>query len=184
MKIFSFDNSRNRVELNEPEILIVREFKKLFDRDSDKFKTNVFREFTYIWLMRDWNSPYSDYSEQERHKEALEDSELTEKEWLDPDFRAAVRKYEELQESARGLKLIRAAQGMVDKFIDYFNSVDPLERDLQTGKPIFKVKDMMDETKRISDIIEELDALERLYKKQMSKDSDIRGDATPGFRDS
>lgn len=181
MNIFTFDKSRNTVELDAAEILLVDEFKKLWTRD--KTKERVFREFTYIWLMKDWSSFYSDYSEQERHTECMIDSGLTEKEWLDPDFRAAVRKYEEIQESARGLKLIRSAQGMIDKFIDYFNSVDPMERDFQTGKPIFKVKDMMGEVKQISDLVEELATLEELYKTQISKESDIRGDAEPGFLD-
>jgi len=31
---------------------------------------------------------------------------------------------------------------MVDKFIDYFETADPLERDITTGKPIYKVKDI------------------------------------------
>jgi len=31
---------------------------------------------------------------------------------------------------------------MIDKFIDYFNEADPLDRDEQTGKPIYKVKDI------------------------------------------
>jgi len=31
---------------------------------------------------------------------------------------------------------------MVDKFIDYFENADPMERDEVTGKPIYKVKDI------------------------------------------
>lgn len=183
MNIFTFDNTRNAIELDRTEILLTHEFATLWNRDKSKTKDKAFREFTYIWLMKDWESFYSDYDEREKHEACLKDSGLTEQEWLDSDFRAAVRKYEEIQESARGLKLIRSAQRMIDKFIDYFDSVDPQERDFQTGKPIFKVKDMMGEVKQVSDLVEELSALEDLYKKQISKESDIRGDATPGFLD-
>jgi hypothetical protein len=35
---------------------------------------------------------------------------MTEEEWNDPTFRAAARKYRELQESSRALKLIKSAQ--------------------------------------------------------------------------
>lgn len=184
-KLFRFDESRNTVVINEDcELLLIHEFKTLWNRDKTKDKSRVFREFSYIWLMKDWDSYYADDPEQERHLYAMKDSELTEKEWSDPDFRAAVRKYEERLESARGLKLIRSAQSMIDKFIDYFDSVDPMERDFQTGKPIFKIKDQMDEVKRISGMVEELENLENLYKKQISGDKeDIRGDATPGFLD-
>jgi len=47
-----------------------------------------------------------------------------------------------LQESHRSIKILQASQLMVDKFIDYFTNIDPEERDLQTGKPIWKVKDI------------------------------------------
>lgn len=182
-RIFSFNNVSNRVEINEYEILLVREFKKIWERDKSKDKEKAYREFTYMWLMRDWLSPYCDYTDMERHEEAKLDAELTELEWNDPDFRAMVRKYENLQESARPLKLIRAAEGMVDKFIDYFDTVDPNERDELTKKPLYKVKDMMAEVKQISGLIEELEELERLYKRQISAESDVRGDADPGLFD-
>jgi hypothetical protein len=41
--------------------------------------------------------------------------------------------------------MLKAAQNTVDKFIDYFNNVDPEERDPISGKPIFKVKDLIAE---------------------------------------
>jgi hypothetical protein len=41
--------------------------------------------------------------------------------------------------------MLHAAQKTVDKFTDYFENIDPQERDLQTGKPMYKVKDIMAE---------------------------------------
>jgi hypothetical protein len=90
----------------------------------------AFREFTYIWLALDWKSLYSDYDEQERHKLSLEDAGITEEEWNNPEFRAACRKYRDIQESNRSIKMLKAAQKTVDNFIDYFNTiVDLSERD-------------------------------------------------------
>ena len=86
--------------------------------------------------------PEEIYDEQERHSEAIKDAELTDEEFNNPEFRAACRKFREIQESNKSIKLLNAAKAMVDKFIDYFNQADPLERDEQTGKPIFKVKDI------------------------------------------
>jgi hypothetical protein len=54
---------------------------------------------------------------------------MTEEEFNDPDFRAACRKFKELQESNRSIRLLQAAQRMADKFIDYFDFVDPTEID-------------------------------------------------------
>lgn len=191
MKIFLFDNGLNEVVLNEPEVLLIREFAALWTNDRNitkedptgKLKTRAFREFKYIWLMIDWASPYSDYTEQERHQECLKDAELTDKEWADPKFRAACRKYRELQNSSRSLKLIKSAQGIVDKITDYFDSIDLTERDEVTGKPIFKTKDVMTEMQTVSKVVEELKTLEYMYKKEQEAESDVRGGAEVGFMD-
>ena len=82
--IFVYDNSTNKINLNTPEILLVKEFNALLNPERNKCKEDpkgvlglrAFREFTYIWLAICWKSVYADYSEQERHQEALKDSGL------------------------------------------------------------------------------------------------------------
>jgi len=63
MNVFVYDNVNNRIELNEPEILLVTEFRNLLERDKTKEKKRLFREFTYIYLALDWKSPYNQYAE-------------------------------------------------------------------------------------------------------------------------
>ena len=141
----------------------------------------AFREFTYIWLAIDWKSMYADYSEQERHEEALRDANLTEEEFNNPQFRAACRKYRELQESNRAIKLLKAAQTAVDEFIDYFNNLNLQERDINTGKYINKTKDVMAEMSNISKVLEELQTLEALVKKDLTESSNMRGGVQEDF---
>lgn len=187
--IFQYDNVSNRIELNIPEILLVKEFAELMKCERNICKedpkgvygSRAFREFTYIWLAIDWKSIYADYTEQERHREALRDAGITEEEFNNPEFRAACRKYRAIQESNRSIKLLQAAQNTVDKFIDYFNNVDPGERDPLTGKPIFKVKDLMAEISSLSKVHDELTSLEGMVKKEISEQSTIRAGATEGF---
>lgn len=189
-RIFQYDNVRNRVELNVPEILLVREFAELMKPERNKCKEDpngllglrAFREFTYIWLAIAWDSIYADYTEQERHQEALRDASMTEEEFNNPEFRAACRKYKEIQNSNRSIKMLHAAQAMVDKFIDYFETADPLERDEQTGKPIYKVKDIQSEMKNLIDVHETMIQLEAQVKKQISETSTIRAGARNGYR--
>ena len=191
MKFFLFDNSTNSVVVNEPEVLLIKEFAALWNNDRNNTKgdpkgikkTRAYRELTYIWLMLDWTSPYVDFDDQERHQECLKDAGLTEKEWNDPDFRAACRKYRELQNSSRALKLIKSAQGVVDKITDYFNNIDIEERDPTTGKPIFKTKDVMAELSNVSNVVEQLKTLEFLYKKEQEQQSGLMGDVEGGFMD-
>ena len=106
----------------------------------------------------------------------------TEEEFNDPLFRAACRKYREIQESARDIKLIRAAQNKVDELIDYFNEGSDLqERDPITGKPIFKAKDVIGEMSSISKVLDELDALEARIKKKQKAATGLRAGAVEGY---
>lgn len=188
--IFQYDSMRNRVTLDMPEILLVKEFAELMkcernicEEDPEGTKgLRAFREFTYIWLAIDWRSPYSDIAEQDRHREALNDSDLTEAEFNNPEFRAACRKYRAIQESNRSIKMLQAAQNTVDNFIDYFNTVvDLSERDVN-GKPVFKTKDIIAEISSLSKVHEELKILESQVKKELSDKSSIRGGARNGYR--
>ena len=114
-KVFVYNNGTGQIELNIPEIILIDEFHALMDNKRNVCKEDpegiqhlrAFREFTYIWLAIDWLSLYNDYSNQERHQEALRDSQLTEEEFNDPIFRAACRKYRELQNSTRSIKLLQ-----------------------------------------------------------------------------
>ena len=187
--IFLYNSSTNQIELNTPEILLVDEFKQLLDEKRNKCKEDpkgkfglrAFREFTYIWLAIDWNSLYKDYSIPERHKEALKDGEITEEEWEDPTFRAACRKYRDLQNSSRAVKILNASRKAVDRITDYFNEINPMERDEETGKPIWKVKDIQSELSNIPKLLEELRAVEDLVKQEMIESNNNRGGVVQGY---
>lgn len=187
--IFQYDNVHNRIELNKPEILLVKEFAELMknernicDKDpSGQLGLRAFKEFTYIWLAIDWKSIYADDSEQERHQFALRDSGLTEEEFNNPEFRAACRKYRSIQESNKSVQLLNAAKEMVDKFIEYFKNTDPLERDETTGRPIYKVKDIQAEMKNLVEVHETMIQLENQVKKQIETQSSLRGGYTDGY---
>lgn len=189
LHIFQYDNAKDRVILNKPEILLIKEFKELMDDernicDEDPKGSKhllAYKEFTYIWLALDWQSFYSDYSEQERHQAALQDSQLTKEQFNDPKFRAACRRYRNIQESIISIKLLKSSQEMVNKFIDYFHSLDPQERDPQTGKPIWKVKDIQAELTNLPKVIDQLKQVEGYVKKEMQEQSQLRGGAVDGF---
>lgn len=189
LHIFQYDNTKDRVIINKPEILLIKEFKELMDDernicDEDPKGSKhllAYKEFTYIWLALDWQSFYSDYSEQERHQAALQDSQLTREQFNDPKFRAACRRYRDIQESIISIKLLKSSQEMVNKFIDYFHSLDPQERDPQTGKPIWKVKDIQAELTNLPKVIDQLKQVEGYVKKEMQEQSQLRGGAVDGF---
>jgi len=79
------------------------------------------------------------------------------------------------------MKCLKAAQNMASKFIDYFNNIDPEERDVLTGKPIFKVKDIMGEISKLSEINDSLKTLAYQVRKEKEEESSIRGGEEDGY---
>lgn len=186
---FSYDPHTGKIEIIKPEILLIKEFADLLEPNRNKCKEDpkgtkslrAFRELSYIWLALSWQSPLKDYYEQDRHREALASSGLTEKEFNDPVFREACRKFKKIQDENRSIKMLKAAQTMVDKFIDYFLNVDPEERDPITGKPVFKVESLQKEISNIHKVHEELVILESQVKKELAESSTLRAGARDGY---
>ena len=189
MNIWDYNQKTGRAQLVTADLVLIDEFKKLLEPSRNKCDEDpsglehlrAHREFTYIYLAIDWKSPYSNYSNQEKHEAALKDAHITEEEWNNPEFRAACRKYVALQDSNRYVRLLQSAQTVTDKIIDYFNNIDIEERDEQTGKYVNKVSDVQKAMKEAADQIETLKQIEALVKKEMTEQSQIRGGAVEGF---
>ena len=186
---FVYNSQFGTVELDNSDILLVREFARLIDPNRNKCKDDptgkqllrAFREFTYIQLALCWKSPYADYDEQTRHEEALKDARLSEAEFNDPDFRAACRKYRELQDSNRSIRLLQAAQTAADNLMEYFNHIVDFELRKEDGTPIYKTKDVIAEISSLHKVHEELTLLESQVRKEIKETSSIRGMAEEGY---
>jgi len=192
LKLFSYDNMKKEVVINEADVLLIKEFADLWTNERNetkkdptgKNKTKAFREFTYIYCAIDWSSPYAKYSEQERHEEALRDGGLEQEEFDDEVFRCACRKYKLIQETSKIGKLLQSQKNMVDRMTIYFDNLDFDERDTVTGKPIFRMKDVLDEMSKTGKALENIEILEESYKKEQEKESSLRGGRIGGRFDS
>lgn len=190
--IFLYDNATGSLKLNVHEILLVKEFEALWDLNRNKCsedptgikRLRAWREFKYIWLFADWKSPYQQYLEMEKHKASMEDSKLSEEEWNDPLFRAAVRKYMEIKDSSRILSLIKTALRTLEKMRVSLDNIDLEERDPINNKPIWKAKDILGDIASIGTMADKLKELELNYKKDLlSNQKKARGDYEEGFMD-
>ncbi len=177
MNVFNYDSLNKQLEINEPEIFLVREFKALLERDKER----AFKELTYIFLALDYKSIYSQYTEYERHEEALSDSGITEEMFNDPLFREACRKYRSLQDSNKSIKLLNAARNAADQFVDYFETIIDLNERDQNGKPVFSAEKVMKEMAQLSKVHEQLVALEAQVKQELEVQSGTRANVDEGF---
>ena len=190
--IFLYNNSTGSLELNVHEILLVKEFEMLWDKERNKcsedptghLRLRTWKEFKYIWLFVDWKSPYQQYLESEKHQAALVDSGLTEEEWQDPVFRAAVRKYIEIVNSSRQLVLLKSAFRALEKLRVFLDNIDLDERDPVTNKPVWKGKDVLDNLGAIGTMFDKLKEMELNYQKDLlTNKKKARGDHEEGFND-
>lgn len=190
LKLFLYDNVNQHVVINEPDILLIKEFSALFDDKRNKSKTDktgklherAFRELKYIYLAIDWRSPYNQYMSQEKHQSALVDAEMTQEEFNDPTFRAACRKYKELQETSIVGALLQAQYNTIYKMKVYYDNID-LEEKNKDGIRINKTKDILAEMSSTAKALEGLKQLEQMWHKEQEMASKVRGDDEPGWAD-
>ena len=190
LKLFLYDNENKKVVLNEPDILLIKEFEALFEDERNKskedktgkLKSRAFRELKYIYLAIDWRSPYNQYMATEKHENALLDAQLTQKEFDDPVFRKACRKYKELQETSIVGALLQAQYNTIYKMKIYYDNLN-FEEKKSDGSRVNKTKDILAEMSSTAKALEGLKQLEQMWQKEQEAESRIRGDEEPGFMD-
>ena len=191
IKFFAYDSSKNEIIINEPEILLVKEFADLWTNERNKtkddpdghLKTRGFRELIYIYMAIDWGAPGSKDTPENRHQQALEASQLTEEEFNDPVFKAACEKYRELQDASSTIgPMIQMLRNKLYEIKLFIESIDYNER-TDTGMPIFKVKETFDAMQQLSKVMVSLKQLEAEYKEEQDEISGLRGDTAPGAHD-
>ena len=191
IKFFTYDVDYNKVVVNEPEILLVKEFADLWTNERNKtkddpdghLKTRGFRELIYIYMAIDWGAPGSKDTPANRQKYAIEASQLTEEELEDPIFKAACQKYKDLQDQSSTIgPMIQMFRNKLHEIQLFIESIDYNER-TDSGTPVFKVKETFDAMQQLSKVVASLKQLEPKYKDEIQEASGLRGDTTPGMFD-
>lgn len=191
IKFFAYDAQENKIVINEPEVLLIKEFADLWTNERNKCKEDPtgkqklrgFRELVYIYMAIDWGAPGSKDTPENRHKQALEASQLTDEEFEDPVFRAACKKYQELQDASSTIgPMIQMFRNKLFEIKLFIESIDYNER-TDTGTPVFKVKETFDAMQQLSKVMASLKQLEAEYKEEQDEIAGLRGDTLPGAHD-
>ena len=180
MKFFEYE--KNNLKLNKPGILLVHEFKEVWDSDKSRDKKNAFKVFQYIYLVADWNSPYVDYLEAEKHKSAMKDAGLTQAKVSD--LKDALKKYEEIQNSNRIIRYIKSTWKMLDELENYGNNVnltETVDSGPRKGSLVHSVKDVRDTVKQMEELIHKAKGLREVLKEEMKEETKSRGNTPTGY---
>ncbi len=183
MKIFDYTNYT--LTLHMPEILLVREFKQVLDKDKSKEKEKAFSIFQYGFLVKDFKSPYKDYTEDERITEALKDTGLTEATLKEEYVKEFLFKYQQILDSNRILRMISSVYRTLDELEIYFKTVnftEKVEHGARKGTLLYDPLDLLKTIKEVKTLIDTIKHLEQQAREELSKeDVGIRGDDDEGL---
>ena len=189
MNLFILDDNSD-VTLNKAELLLVPEFAALWvparnkgplDRNGYN-RIKAHREFKYMYLAFDWESPYKTFTERDRISTAVEECEMSSEELNDPKLVAAVKKYVKMQVTPQ-MRLLESAYKAVDELTLFYNTVDLQERG-DDNKHIMDSKKLGDSLANLSKTVASLESLELVVKKQKEANApQIRGDVPLGLLD-
>lgn len=186
---FEFDGKS--LIVNEPEILLVKEFGDLWnDIERNKCKSDktgekrllAKSEFSFIWLMYNYRTPYKDYISADKYDACINDSGLTKEQLKDLLLIKACKKYQELL-IQRAHRLIQSANETCDNLVVFLRGIDPDERKVD-GSLVHNHKNIMDSLTKIDGIVENLiNTKKRIEKENMALEDKVRGDSKKGLFD-
>lgn len=193
IKLFELGDN-NMVTLNKPWISLVPEFRALLARDkgsagdgSGKYKKKATREFTLIYLLEDFHSPYEEEGYDRRLQFSLEAAQITLDKWqdmqTDEEFMYALIKYKDMVNhssvSLQTLRDMKAAKLSMNTFLRTVN----FAQETNTGGlkyDIRKIQDAITHMPKLEEAIAEMEAKVRI---EISDTLDMRGDAEKGVRE-
>jgi hypothetical protein len=178
MKILEIDQKGNLVVT--PEALMIKEFKAIWDRDTNKNKVNALEELSFVFWKGYYDTIYDKYSSNKEKDEAITNDVITQKGWKpDTVIDAAVDKYIEVQETF-SMAFLNSAMVAAKQMKQYFETVKLEERD-KNGKPVWKPQDLTGAVVKSVEIIEAIEKWKERARKELElKDSKIRGGGIVG----
>lgn len=182
MKLFIYENFK--LTLNEAEILLIKEFKDIWESDKSKNKEKAFKYFSYLYLLLDLQSPFADFSDKDKEDSALKSSELTSKDLENDLLKLAKVEYEKIINSNRIIRYIKSTWKLLDSLSEYCETVNfttIIERGANAGRLVNSVKEGRDTVKQMEELIIKAQNLRKIFKEEMKSEGDIRGDQEDGY---
>lgn len=147
------------------ETLLINPFKEIWARDSNSEKETAINEFAYIEFMTSMlkTNPYREYPEEKKHeilmKEVIINSDWKPDELVHKGMDYIITKQ---KEGSISYNYWMANKKAIEKMIDFFNNFDIEEKNIKSGMPVYKPKDI---TSAVSDAEKTLTTLNVLKTK-------------------
>ncbi len=173
MRLFQY--TKHTLVLNTPEILLVPEFKAIMDMDKSEDKKTAFKLFAYAYLMIDWSSPYREFSEGDRQKEALKDTGLS----FDyigktEEVQKMLRKYQQIRDSniivSMAVSIINSTHKFKDQYLDALDFTAIIEKGARAGTRRDDPSDYINNVKKTKDMFNAVRDLMKDVEEEMEKE--------------
>lgn len=173
IKLFHFENYEVEIE---PEAIMLKPFKVLWNRDRRVGHSMAKQELAYIYFMGD---PRSDYQyivdEEVRSQEVIQGLGMPEGWKPDKLVKQALEFYKTFKPMSAGL--LEDTRYAINKLREMLRDIDLDERD-DKGKPVHTLASITSTIKQIPALVKDLDEAERALAKDIVQESRARGSQT------
>lgn len=157
----------------EPELLTLKVFKKLYQRDRTKDKNKFIQELAYIYFFSDPRSDYQFLTDEEDRSKAIIEGEGLPEDWkVDNLLQEAIDYYKSFLPTS--VLLLEDTRAAVDKLRKLLREID-LEKLDDKGKPIYTLNTVVAAIKQVPMLVKDLDEAEKAIARELVQNDKIRG---------
>lgn len=168
--MFDID-SNNNIIIKEPVLLLIQEYKIIWDSDTSKSKSQALKDLAFTYLKYDFKSPYRNAYEMSEIDEIIKRDLDLPKKWNESnEIKLAGKKLQELQ-TTKSLKTLLSAELALEQIIKYFEGfkLDSIDKEDRADA----VSKLMNNIKNIDDVVGKLESakkrvIEELETKKLS----------------
>lgn len=157
----------------EPELLTLKVFKKLHQRDKTRDKSKFIQELAFIYFFVDPRSDYQYITDEDERIKSIIEGEGLPAEWrIDTVLQEAINYYKSFMPSSA--LLLEDTRVAVDKLRKLLRDID-LEQVDDKGKPIYTLNTIVATIKQVPSLVKDLDEAERTIAKEIVQNDRVRG---------
>ena len=170
IKLFKRDGYEIKVE---PEALLLKPFKKIWNRDRSKDKNRAMQELGFIYFVCDPRSDYQYLVDLDTRMESVKQGEGLPNDWTpDQVVKDAMEFYSSFKPTSA--LLLEDTRVAVDKLREHLKNMDFNEVD-DKGKPKYTLNTITSTIKQIPELIKGLDEAEKAVTSDIREMSKARG---------
>lgn len=170
IKLFKRDGYEIKVE---PEALLLKPFKKIWNRDRSKDKNRAMQELGFIYFVCDPRSDYQYLVDLDTRMESVKQGEGLPNDWSpDQTVKEAMEFYSSFKPTSA--LLLEDTRVAVDKLREHLKNMDFNEVD-DKGKPKYTLNTITSTIKQIPELIKGLDEAEKAVTSDIREMSKARG---------